>query len=97
MALLMALMPWRDISPERSPFVRVFEQIGIPGAASLMNLVVLTAALSAINTDPLSHQPHAVLAGPQRGRAGHLRAAGTPRHTAGRAPGIGAGHGRRRG
>jgi L-asparagine transporter-like permease len=51
MALLMALTPWRDISPERSPFVRVFENIGIPGAASLMNLVVLTAALSAINTD----------------------------------------------
>ena len=51
MALLMALMPWREISPERSPFVRVFEIIGIPGAASLMNFVVLTAALSAINTD----------------------------------------------
>ncbi len=51
MALLIALMPWREISPERSPFVRVFELIGIPGAASLMNLVVLTAALSAINTD----------------------------------------------
>ncbi len=51
MALLMALMPWREISPQRSPFVRVFEIIGIRGAASLMNFVVLTAALSAINTD----------------------------------------------
>ena len=51
MALLMALMPWREINPDRSPFVRVFEIIGIPGAASLMNFVVLTAALSAINTD----------------------------------------------
>ncbi len=51
MALLLALMPWQDISPENSPFVRVFELIGVPGAASVMNLVVLTAALSAINTD----------------------------------------------
>jgi len=51
MALLMALMPWGQISPERSPFVRVFEIIGVPGAASVMNFVVLTAALSAINTD----------------------------------------------
>ena len=51
MALLMALVPWREISPERSPFVRVFETIGFPGAADAMNFVVLTAALSAINTD----------------------------------------------
>jgi L-asparagine transporter-like permease len=51
MALLMALVPWRQISPERSPFVLVFETIGVPGAASAMNFVVLTAALSAINTD----------------------------------------------
>lgn len=51
MALLMALVPWREISPEHSPFVRVFEMIGIPAAASLMNLVVLTAALSSINTN----------------------------------------------
>lgn len=51
MALLMALVPWREISPERSPFVVVFETIGIRGAASLMNFVVLTAALSSINTN----------------------------------------------
>jgi L-asparagine transporter-like permease len=51
MALLMALVPWREISPERSPFVRVFEMMGISSAANLMNLVVLTAALSSINTN----------------------------------------------
>ena len=51
MALLLALMPWRDISPERSPFVRVFEIVGVPGAASLMTVVVLTAALSSMNTN----------------------------------------------
>ena len=51
MALLMALVPWREISPEHSPFVRVFEMMGIPSAATLMNVVVLTAALSSINTN----------------------------------------------
>jgi len=51
MALLMALVPWREISPERSPFVRVFEMMGVPAAADLMNAVVLTAALSSINTN----------------------------------------------
>jgi amino acid transporter, AAT family len=33
-----------------SPFVRVFEWTGIPAAAAVMNFVVLTAALSALNT-----------------------------------------------
>jgi L-asparagine transporter-like permease len=51
MALLMALHPWRQSGIDRSPFVRVFETIGIPGAAALMNFVVLTAALSSINTN----------------------------------------------
>src|SRR5262249_30148971 len=51
MALLFALAPWRQISSERSPFVLVFQTIGIKGAASAMNFVVLTAALSDINND----------------------------------------------
>jgi len=51
MALLIALVPWRQIGLEKSPFVQVFEMVGIPGAAWIMNLVVLTAALSSINAD----------------------------------------------
>jgi amino acid transporter, AAT family len=51
MALLLALVPWREVGTDRSPFVRVFEMVGIGGAAALMNFVVLTAALSAINTN----------------------------------------------
>ena len=51
MALLMALVPWREVSPERSPFVRTFEMMGIRSAADVMNVVVLTAALSSINTN----------------------------------------------
>ena len=33
----------------QSPFVRVFEIVGIPAAAGVMNFVVLTAALSSVN------------------------------------------------
>lgn len=51
MALLLALVPWREIGADRSPFVRVFEMVGIPSAAIVMNFVVLTAALSSINTN----------------------------------------------
>jgi L-asparagine transporter-like permease len=34
-----------------SPFVQAFSTVGIPYAASVMNLVVITAALSSSNTD----------------------------------------------
>jgi amino acid transporter, AAT family len=51
MALLMGLVPWRDVGLAKSPFVQVFEMAGIPGAAWIMNGVVLTAALSSINAD----------------------------------------------
>ena len=50
-ALLIGLVPWRQIGLTKSPFVQVFEMAGIPGAAGIMNLVVLTAALSSINAD----------------------------------------------
>jgi L-asparagine transporter-like permease len=50
-AVLVALMPWRDLGVGESPFVTVLRQSGIPGAAALMNFVVLTAALSAANAN----------------------------------------------
>lgn len=53
--ILVAEMPWNQIQPGQdvtaSPFVRVFESIHIPGAAHIMNVVVLTAALSSMNCD----------------------------------------------
>ena len=51
MALLMALIPWRRIGLTESPFVQVFRMVGVPGAATIMNFVVLTAALSSINVN----------------------------------------------
>lgn len=50
LAVVMALVPWTSIAPGSSPFVLAFGAIGIPGAAGLVNFVVLTAIVSACNT-----------------------------------------------
>nr|WP_324199041.1 amino acid permease [Nocardia amamiensis] len=39
-----------NVRSGRNPFVEVFEQIGIPGAAGIVNFVLLTAALSSCNS-----------------------------------------------
>ena len=50
-ALLVALTPWNTIGAGESPFVRVLGGLGIPGAAGVMNFVVLSAALSSSNAN----------------------------------------------
>jgi amino acid transporter, AAT family len=50
LAVIMALLPWNSLSSSVSPFVFVFEKLGVPGAASLINLVVITAASSSCNS-----------------------------------------------
>lgn len=50
LTVIMSIYPWNEISPENSPFVMTFEQIGIRGAAGIINFVVLTAALSSCNS-----------------------------------------------
>lgn len=51
LAVIMALYPWRSIDSNSSPFVQIFEGLGFASAATVLNLVVVTAALSAINSD----------------------------------------------
>jgi len=46
LALVVGIVPWTQIGLGESPFVRVFRTVGIPGASHIMNLAVLTAALS---------------------------------------------------
>ena len=46
LALVVGIVPWIEIGLGQSPFVRVFERVGIPAASHLMNFVVLSAALS---------------------------------------------------
>ncbi len=48
--LLALLLPYTAYSSDQSPFVTVFDKLGVPGAAGIMNLVVLTAALSSLNS-----------------------------------------------
>ncbi len=51
MTILVGIVPWTQAGITESPFVLVYRKIGIPGAAGLMNLVVLTAALTSINAN----------------------------------------------
>jgi len=46
LALVIGIVPWTEIGLGQSPFVRVFERVGIPAASHIMNFVVLSAALS---------------------------------------------------
>ncbi len=49
MAVLVGVLPWRTAGVSESPFVTVFKVAGIPAAGFIMNLVVLSAALSGAN------------------------------------------------
>ena len=48
--VIMSLLPWTEFRPGVSPFVMVFERIGIPAAAGIINFVVITAAASSCNS-----------------------------------------------
>lgn len=50
LVIIMALVPWNQLSPTVSPFVLVFTMIGMPGAAHVINAVVITAAASSCNS-----------------------------------------------
>lgn len=47
---IVLLTPWDTVSTTTSPFVAILQRIGIPFASSLLNFVVLTAALSGLNS-----------------------------------------------
>ena len=49
MAVLVGVMPWQSAGVTESPFVTVFRVAGIHSASFLMNVVVLSAALSGAN------------------------------------------------
>jgi len=48
--VLSAIVPWEQAGLMESPFVQVFDMVGIPYAADLMNFVILTAILSVGNS-----------------------------------------------
>jgi len=47
--VLLGLMPWNKAGVTESPFVTTFRLVNIPSASTVMNFVVLTAALSGAN------------------------------------------------
>ncbi|MGV0380003.1 amino acid permease [Corynebacterium lehmanniae] len=49
--IILMINPWRTINGEDSPFVQIFDTLGVSWAAALLNVVVFSASLSAINAD----------------------------------------------
>lgn len=49
--VLMSIFPWSLIGTQGSPFVQIFSGLGISSAAIILNLVVISASVSAINSD----------------------------------------------
>ncbi|QCV89361.1 amino acid permease [Acidipropionibacterium jensenii] len=47
--LMTLVLPWTAYSGDESPFVTFFARIGVPYAGDIMQVVVLTAALSSLN------------------------------------------------
>jgi len=48
--LILCTVAWNTIKPGTSPFVAALVQVGVPSAALVMNIVVLTAVLSCLNS-----------------------------------------------
>ncbi|NWQ41675.1 amino acid permease [Bacillus sp. EB106-08-02-XG196] len=48
--IMLMIVPWKSTGVEESPFVKVMELLNIPGASGIMNFIILTAALSAMNS-----------------------------------------------
>ncbi|MCT3385316.1 amino acid permease [Lactobacillus johnsonii] len=48
--VIVTIYPWNELSNIGSPFVTTFAKVGITAAASIINFVVLTAALSGANS-----------------------------------------------
>lgn len=48
--VILAIYPWNQMDGTQSPFVMMFDNVGIRYAAGIINFVVLTAALSSCNS-----------------------------------------------
>ncbi len=54
LTVVVSFVPWTETGAKvvsQSPFVKVFAYAGVPAAAGIMNFVVLSAALSSMNTN----------------------------------------------
>ncbi|TGE33530.1 amino acid permease [Desulfosporosinus sp. Sb-LF] len=79
--ILTIIYPWNLVGTTGSPFVEIFSKIGIPAAAGILNVVVLTAALSTYNSGLYSNgrMLHSLaLHGSAPKMFAHLSKTGTP-------------------
>ncbi|MGC2661699.1 MAG: amino acid permease [Bryobacteraceae bacterium] len=83
--VLLCIVPWNEIQPgaqvTASPFVRVFQYVGVPAAAHVVNFVVITAAASSMNCNfyLVSRMLYSLArSGYAPAAWGHVSGAGTP-------------------
>ncbi|KXU34086.1 proline-specific permease [Ventosimonas gracilis] len=51
MFVLMSIFPWNEIGADGSPFVLIFDSLGFIYAAHVLNFVLISAMVSAVNSD----------------------------------------------
>lgn len=49
--IIMIICPWNQIDTRGSPFVQIFHKIGVNSVAAILNIVVIIAVISAVNSD----------------------------------------------
>jgi AAT family amino acid transporter/GABA permease len=50
MLVIVAIVPWQEVMPGTSPYVTALQRMQVPFASEAMNLIVLTAILSCLNS-----------------------------------------------
>ena len=50
LGVIMAVVPWNTLDGKTSPFVQIFDSVGIHAAAGILNFVCLTAVMSVYNS-----------------------------------------------
>lgn len=50
LGVIMAVVPWNTIDGNSSPFVQIFDSVGVHAAADILNFVCLTAVMSVYNS-----------------------------------------------
>lgn len=79
--VMLCLAPWSDITSETSPFVQIFDLVGLPAAADVLNFIVITAAFSGLNgvTFSIGRMLHGLAElGDAPKRLAHTSGRGTP-------------------
>lgn len=79
LTVMMILYPWNRVGLEGSPFVMIFSRLGISSAATILNIVVLTAAISVYNSGIYSNA-RMLFSLAQQGNAPKIFTRLSPRH-----------------